>query len=126
MKLRMRKHSVRLRVSQSEMAALTATGRIEETVYFTADGDGFTYVLESVEDLPFTEVRHDAVSLSVRLPSRVMLHWAQPDQVGVYETLRLGERGDLHVIVEKDFACLDLSDAENVDTFPNPNAGAAC
>jgi hypothetical protein len=32
----------------------------------------------------------------------------------------------LNVIVEKDFACLDLSDAENEDTFQNPELGAAC
>ena len=32
----------------------------------------------------------------------------------------------LDLIVEKDFACLDLSDADNEDTFPNPNSGAIC
>jgi hypothetical protein len=32
----------------------------------------------------------------------------------------------LTVAIEKDFACLDLSDAENHDTFPNPQIEAAC
>jgi hypothetical protein len=28
-------------------------------------------------------------------------------------------------MVEKDYACLDLGDAENAGTFPNPNACAS-
>jgi hypothetical protein len=32
----------------------------------------------------------------------------------------------LDLIVEKDFACLDLSDADNEDTFPNPLVGTTC
>jgi hypothetical protein len=34
--------------------------------------------------------------------------------------------GQLEIAVEKDWACLDKDEAENVDTFPNPNAGASC
>jgi hypothetical protein len=32
----------------------------------------------------------------------------------------------LSLAIEKDFACLDHNDAENEDTFPNPNLAAAC
>lgn len=32
----------------------------------------------------------------------------------------------LELILEKDFACLDRSDADNHDTFPNPLIGASC
>lgn len=32
----------------------------------------------------------------------------------------------LELILEKDFACLDRSDADNHDTFPNPFIGASC
>lgn len=46
--------------------------------------------------------------------------WAQSDQVGIYVTLDLGLHGNLDLVVEKDFACMDLSDADNLDTFPNP------
>lgn len=35
-------------------------------------------------------------------------------------------QGSLHLIIEKDFACLNLSDAENFDAFPNPNVNAVC
>ena len=32
----------------------------------------------------------------------------------------------LAIAVEKDFACIDRSDADNTDTFPNPHEGAVC
>jgi len=52
--------------------------------------------------------------------------WASSAQVGIYATVDLGRRGTLDLVVEKDFACLDLSDADNIDTFPNPNATSVC
>jgi hypothetical protein len=48
------------------------------------------------------------------------------DDVGVYADVALGGDRALSVAIEKDFACLDRSDAENEDTFPNPNLAAAC
>jgi len=35
-------------------------------------------------------------------------------------TVDVGPRGTLDLIVEKDFACLDGSDADNLETFANP------
>ena len=47
-------------------------------------------------------------------------------EVGVYAALEMGQAGSLEVVVEKDFACVDRSDNENSDAFPNPHAGATC
>jgi hypothetical protein len=44
----------------------------------------------------------------------------QDSQVGVYTTVDIPPEGLLDLIVEKDFACLDQSDEDNTDTFPNP------
>ena len=48
------------------------------------------------------------------------------DQVGITEAIGLGVLGALALLVDKDLACLDRSQEENLDTFPNPNAGAVC
>jgi hypothetical protein len=45
------------------------------------------------------------------------------DQVGIAEDISLGSLGSLALLIEKDFACLDRSEEDNQDTFPNPNAG---
>jgi len=52
--------------------------------------------------------------------------WGAESEVGVYGTVDIGSAGSLDVVVEKDFACVDRSDAENSDTFPNPHAGVSC
>lgn len=47
------------------------------------------------------------------LPTLDVEKWARSEQVGIYESLGLGAKGKLEVLVEKDFACLDLGNAEN-------------
>jgi hypothetical protein len=39
--------------------------------------------------------------------------WGVTDQVGIAEDINLGENGSLALLIEKDFACLDGSEAEN-------------
>jgi hypothetical protein len=60
------------------------------------------------------------------VPNAQLTYWACGEDVGVYADLTLGDGRALSVAIEKDFACLDRSDAENEDTFPNPNLAAAC
>jgi len=59
------------------------------------------------------------------LPSGEARGWAQGDSVGVYGAVEVGA-ARLEIAVEKDWACLDKSAAENRDTFPNPSPGANC
>lgn len=44
--------------------------------------------------------------------------------MGIYATADLGSRGTLELSIEKDFACLDRSDADNLVTFAIPLARA--
>ena len=64
--------------------------------------------------------------MTIVLRTEEVKAWEGSSQVGIYSTVDLGERGLLDILAEKDYACLDLSDAENIDTFPNPSAGAVC
>ena len=52
--------------------------------------------------------------------------WSQESEIGVYTLVDIGSEGSLELIVEKDFACLDRSDADNQDTFANPLMGSVC
>jgi hypothetical protein len=62
----------------------------------------------------------------VVLPKEEATAWAESNRIGICATVDLGPVDALDLIVEKDFACLDLSDADNLDTFPNPNAAGIC
>jgi hypothetical protein len=124
MKLRIKGNSLRLRVTRSELTRLIDTAHIEETVYFgSSEGSRLTYVLEHEPNLTGATIRYQPPEVLVVLPKSEATAWAKSGLVGIYATVDLGPVGSLDLIVEKDFACLDLSDADNLDTFPNPNAG---
>jgi hypothetical protein len=126
MKLRIKGDSLRLRIAPSEMARLLQDGRVEETVHFGADRDArLTYALEREDAGEPLSVRYEPGSVTVTLPSHSAREWAEGDAVGVYGAVNFGPTR-LEIAVEKDWACLDKSDSDNVDTFPNPNQGASC
>jgi hypothetical protein len=127
MKLRMKDNSIRLRVSRSELARFQAGERIEETIRFAEAPEAkLTYALESAAQSLPVNVRYEGNEVTVILSEDQARRWAAESEVGVYSNVDIGSAGSLDVLVEKDFACLDRSDAENEDTFANPLAGAHC
>ena len=127
MKLRIKGNSLRLRLLQSELAKFLDTGRIEETIQFTPEEDGnLTYTLGHDRSTSSVTVRYADRAIAVVLPTAVAESWTKSEQVGIYACVDLGSKGRLEVSVEKDFACLDVGEVENVDTFPHPGAGTAC
>jgi hypothetical protein len=126
MKLRITPNSLRLRVSQSDLARLIQSGRIEETIRFAADSNAkWSYALEHSENQKEISIAHHAQAVTVSIPSDSARDWATGDQVGIYADIDIGP-ARLSIIVEKDFACLDGSDRENIDTFPNPQKKINC
>ena len=127
MKLRIKGNSLRLRVTPSDIEQLLRDGAIQEHVQFTANPkDRLTYEVISSPSEPAATVAYRSGNITVTLPELHLKTWAGSDDVGVYTDIALGDGQVLSVAIEKDFACLDLSDAENEDTFPNPNLAAAC
>jgi len=126
MKLRIKGNSLRLRITPSEMERLLDTGRIEETIYFAADENArLTYALEHTPVAPANTVRWASQEVAVVFASDEVRRWAGSPDVGLYREVSTSH-GVLKLAVEKDFACLDKSDAENVDRFPNPGQGTVC
>ena len=127
MKLRINGNSLRLRISRSELARFQAVRRIEETIHFAAAPQAkLTYALESAPQPSPVRVRYGLNEVTVILSQDRARIWAEENEVGVYDTLDVGPAGSLDIIVEKDFACVEGTDEENSDTFPNPHAGASC
>jgi hypothetical protein len=127
MKLRIQGNSIRFRLLRSELKKFIDEKRIAQTIHF-APGDHafFTYALEWTNSAAAVEIRYQPTEATIILSDSAAFPWAQTEQVGIYAVIPIGDHGDLAVTIEKDFACLDLSDAENEDTFPNPQLGAAC
>lgn len=126
MKLRIKGNSLRLRISQSEMAKLVEGGSIEDTIRFTSAEDAkLTYVLQVAPADPDISVDYLPQRVIVVLSTQAAADWAASDAVGIYGSANTGV-APLELIVEKDFACLDSDDPSDEDAFPNPNAGPAC
>jgi hypothetical protein len=126
MKLRIKGNSIRLRVTPSEVKHLLLRGEIQEHVQITPNPmDRLTYAVVSARCGETLTVAYHLGDITVSVPEIELKKWAESDDVGVYADLARGDDGSLSVAIEKDFACLDRSDAENEDTFANPNL-AAC
>ncbi len=65
----------------------------------------------------------DGLSIRVTAPTEDIVGWAKDNSaVGLYAEQVVYGGEMLQITIEKDFACIDRSDADNVDTFDNPNA----
>jgi hypothetical protein len=127
MKLRIKANSLRVRVSRSEVARLLEGDCLEETIYFAPETSAsFTYALRQEASLSRPAVQYTQNRVAILMPADRAIVWGVSDQVGIAENIGLGGLGALALLIEKDFACLDRSEEDNEDTFPNPNAGAVC
>jgi len=127
MKLRLKGNSLRLRVTRSELARLQQGGVIEDSVQFAPAAEAsLRYLLQACAQPQPVQVPFDGRRLLVTISRGQLTAWSGETQVGIYAALPLTGDTVLDVAIEKDFACLDLSDEENHDTFPHPLAGKAC
>ncbi len=108
------------------MVRLIRAGRIEEAIRFAPEDDAkLTYALEHSAAITEMSVRYRSQEVTIILTTEEALRWSDSDQVGFYRDFAV--RGEvLAVLIEKDFACLDGSDADNADAFENPNLETAC
>ena len=115
MKLRLRGDSLRLRLSQSDVACIERGEAVIETTNFAQST--LRYSLHPSDGVACEAYFVDG-AIQVRVPSGEALRWAQGTAVGIEVQV-----GSLAVLIEKDFACLEpRAGAEDGDTFPNPKA----
>jgi hypothetical protein len=121
MKLRIKGNSLRFRLSKSDVALLAGSGMITETVYFgLAPEAKLSFALEvASSNVPFS-VGYAEQKVTVSVSNEAVSRWARVEtEVGIYGSVDTGHE-PLELLIEKDFACLDASEEENEDTFPNP------
>jgi hypothetical protein len=127
MKLRIKGNSLRLRVSRSELIRFLAGEEVAETIRFAAAPEAkLTYALARGTQSGAAIVRYRPQEVTVLLSEEQTQSWSQESEVGVYTQVDIAPQGLLELMVEKDFACLDRSDADNQDTFVNPLMGSVC
>jgi len=124
MKLRLKGNSLRLRLTQSEVARLGDGGRVEEIVRFGTDETQilvYELVVEPEGETLTASFQNNRIT--VKLPHDLARELIKTARVGVSgEQFLENETGVLSLLIEKDFACLDGDSGEDQsDAFPNPN-----
>ncbi len=112
MKIRIKGNSLRYRLTKSDVAQLAEEGHLQEEVDF---GDQqLYYSLQLIDDDHISATfRENAIILFV--PKFVIREFADTDKIG-FE----GKHGNLYLLVEKDFTCLDNVAEDQSDNYPNP------
>ena len=125
MKLRIRGNSIRIRMTQAEVARLASAGVVEEAVQFTASSaDRLIYVVETSTELADPRAWISGQRIGITLPKQRALKWAETGEVGIEHLQPITDTSDLRIVVEKDFRCLQSRlDEDESDNFPNLTAG---
>jgi len=113
MKIRIKGNSLRYRLTQSEVAKLFERGSLEERTEFA--NNTLVYTIESIND---NKLSSDFMNSKITLfIPKVMI-----DEL--YNTNKVGfedKSGTVSLLVEKDFACIDHTEEDQSDNYPNPN-----
>ena len=124
MKLRLRKNSIRLRLTQTDVKTFAENGEVEESVEFGPSVDQsflFALVMDSTVSSLKSVLSNRGIVVSA--PDVAATEWANSQSVGMTAEQDLEGGGKLQILVEKDFACLEPRDgSEDMDAFPHPAA----
>jgi hypothetical protein len=114
-KLRIQGSSLRLRLTQKEVAHLRDRGRVESSVEFSP-GQALVYRLEGSLQAKSVDASFDGQTIRVSVPAHVITEWADGDQVSIEAPSSAG----LHLLIEKDFQCLHGRGEQDRDAFSRP------
>jgi len=113
MKIRIKGNSLRYRLTKSDVANIIKDGRLEELTEF-GHGNALVYALQTTTDYDLSATFHDN-RITLFVPHSMVQRLAETDEVG-FEN----EQGQLFLLVEKDFTCLDEVEEDQSDNYPNP------
>lgn len=119
MKIRIKGNSIRLRLTKTEVEKLPYTKIIEEHTTFT--DSRFVYAIQSIKGInKLSSIFLDG-KLTVFIPEEFVREWNGNDVVGIDARVRINDKEELYILVEKDFKCMEETTEDQSDNFENPN-----
>src|SRR5690606_14442642 len=118
MKIRTKGNSIRYRLTKTEVETFCKVGFFEERTEFREHI--FKYVLRSKENISHLEADFKNDTISMYLPEQSKKEWANSEHVGFQHSFSIGNGKELHLLLEKDFVCLDETGEDQSDNYPNP------
>lgn len=118
MKIRIKGNSVRFRLTQSEVKQLSETGSVQEISEFGTQT--FQYQVQLMKGIQNLQASYAQNEIVLSIPETDGKDWFQNKIVGFEHEMPLLEGKKLHLLVEKDFTCLDNTTEDQSDNYPNP------
>ena len=114
MKIRIKSNSLRYRLTRPDVKQLVETGTLDEKLGF--GGHTLHYGIKLTDDLHLSATYRDDY-ITLFMPKAMAQELMETERVGF-------ENNDqpLHLLVEKDFTCLDNVAEDQSDNYPNPLA----
>jgi hypothetical protein len=117
MKIRTQGNTIRFRLNKEEVSGFAKNGELKDEISFGASS--LTYQLISYVDDKIS-VSFVRGVISVNLPKKRVIKWADTEQVGLNEEVIYPNGQKLSVLIEKDFQCLVPRKEDESGLFANP------
>jgi hypothetical protein len=114
MKIRIKGNSLRYRLTKSDMFRLSQEGYLEDKTDF--GGRELVYVIQKTAEKELSAFFNDNV-ICLQVPGMMIDELNNTNRTG-FE----GMEENLHLLIEKDFTCLDNVAEDQSDNYPNPLA----
>jgi hypothetical protein len=117
MKIRIEDNSVRYRLRKSEVEVLAVEGSLKAAAIFPQGA--FEYALQSNPGVSDLKASFSNGRMTVEIPAAWVQEWPGSSRVGFETHMQEGD-APLHLLIEKDFVCLDRDLSSQADQYPNP------
>ena len=118
MKIRIKGNAIRFRLTKSEVAEFCREGHMEERTAF--EDATFVYGVRTDEEVAGLQAIFKTNTITLIVPEKWATDWDARDQVGFENTFSLQNGDALHLLLEKDFTCMDNRGEDESDNYPNP------
>ncbi|MGB7395429.1 MAG: hypothetical protein WA913_13640 [Pricia sp.] len=123
MKIRIKRNSIRFRLTKSEVAEFCEKGYIEERTVF--EDAAFVYGIQMVENVEGLSAELKDGKILLKVSENMSADWDATNKVGFEDTFSLQNGDALHLLLEKDFTCMDDRGEDESDNYPNPKLASA-
>lgn len=117
MKIRIKGDSIRFRLTRSEVETLCKMGQFREETRFS--DHVFSYAVKRYAG-PGMKAEFTNLGITLFVNEDWLRGWETDEKVGFEALEHTGKSSSLHLLLEKDFVCLDQREEDQSDHYPNP------
>lgn len=120
MKIRIKGNSIRIRMTKPEVEYFGKEKYLEEQVNF--GNSKLLYALSCHRGVKLLTAEYENNKITLHIPVALADEWVSTNKVGCESAIDLNDGKKLYILVEKDFKCLDNTEEDQSDNYPNPLA----